>query len=133
MKPFDYNGMYYTISRYKQHEFKWGLYDCCMFVADCLHAATGEDYAGDLRGAYDSKKTATAALKPYGGIEGYLNETFNPVPVNFARRGDIVLFEGNGVFSVGLHDGRQLLFMDTKGIQCLPVNKVTKAWRVRGY
>ena len=42
--------------------FKWGKNDCCLFVADWVLFATGNDVAADFRGNYRTENGAFKQL-----------------------------------------------------------------------
>lgn len=51
---------YLTQCRFRR--FRFGVWDCALFVADVLELSTGRDYAAGLRGTYDSREGYLAAL-----------------------------------------------------------------------
>ena len=51
----------------------WGVSDCCLFVADALHAMTGKDIASWFRGEYSTRGKAFEMLRKFAG--GSVKET----------------------------------------------------------
>jgi hypothetical protein len=82
------------LARVEEEPFVWGTHDCAIFAAACIYAQTGVDLVEDIRGTYDSQVGAAQILRDKA--EGTLLRTLkawlgDPVPVPFAKRGDIVM------------------------------------------
>lgn len=73
--------------------FTWGSHDCCMFAAEWVRICTGEDFAKGYRGKYRSEAGALKLLKRDGGVVGIAKKHLQPVPINFAHRGDLVVYK----------------------------------------
>ncbi len=75
------------------HKFEFGKWDCCLFACDCIQVMTGLDPAAELRGKYTDLKSAIALVNSVEEIADRLTKQFvmPPIPVPFARRGDLVL------------------------------------------
>lgn len=113
-------------------EFIWGKNDCCLFIADCVLAITGFDYADEWRGLYQSKEGAEAFVANYGDINGLLDYAIgaeNRILPTFAGRGDVVTV--NGAAGIVDDTGRRVaLYVDGAGLARVSVNKITAAWRI---
>lgn len=110
--------------------FEWGVRDCGLFFADAVIAITGNDPAEPLRGHYNSLRGSIRVLKPWDGLEGYLDSVFTAKPVAFAQRGDGVWYDG----SVGVCYGSVSLFIGEEGqragLVTVPTLDCEKAWSV---
>jgi hypothetical protein len=136
--------LYRLLRDRRQVPFSWGANDCCLFVADCIAAMTGEDPARGWRGAYDSLPSAVETLKrEFAGSTANLAEemakrlNFAEVPLLQARRGDVVLCE-RGVdpacefpaLGVVALDGACAWFLGRQGLASAPLRDCQRAWRV---
>ncbi len=121
-------------------QFAWGTADCCTFVCDWISLASGLDVYGDFRGKYNTKLGAYKAIKSVtGGSDEeaaalYVTNKFGmkTVPVLFAQRGDVVLFdapEGKRLGIVSLHPGRSV-FLSDSGLKYEATAKCRLAWKV---
>lgn len=76
----------------KARHFEWGAHDCALFALGVAQALTGIDYGAPWRGAYASEAEAGNILAAGGGLEAMVSALgFQPMPVNLAQRGDLVL------------------------------------------
>lgn len=72
--------------------FAWGFRDCAMFAADVVHAVTGRDPAGDLRGTYFSRRQAARVLRQHGGLRGLASSRLgSEIAEHMASDGDVAL------------------------------------------
>lgn len=121
--------------------FVWGKFDCCLMVADCMKAMTGEDFAQDYRGKYSDQDGAMAVLTASAGslertLEG-LHDAFGWQEVenlNYMQRADICLlssvaFHGFGGM-LGIHLGEWVGVMGEEGMLFTSPKHVSRAWRV---
>lgn len=80
----------------RDREFAWGEWDCILFACAAAEAITGHDAAAAYRGQYSDEKGARAILRKLG--QGTLlrtvNANFEPKPVPFAIRGDLIWNNG---------------------------------------
>lgn len=109
--------------------FQYGRFDCCLFVADCIHAMTGADLARELRSTYVSRpknwRTTVARLFESAGI--------NEIATATAKRGDPVLVRGRkNRFFMGIVDlnGRHVVAATDVGLLRVPVSMALRAWHV---
>ena len=125
--------------------FLWGDFDCCLMPCEAVQVITGADPAGPLRGRYRTARGALRVLKGYGG--GGLVEAAEKiaagleapeVPVNFARRGDVLLITGDLAAEapgfdalLGLCLGREAAFMMDPGLRFIDLQAIeARAWAV---
>jgi hypothetical protein len=114
--------------------------DCCLFSCDCILAVTGTDLAEWFRGKYNTRKEALALIKQRTGHTGVAaiaeyaaNEHgLESIPVNMARRGDMVLV-GTGskaLLGVVALTGIDVMCLGKQGIMRVALSHATAAWRV---
>lgn len=118
------------ISSCKDTEFQWGVFDCCLFAANCCQLVANSDPAAAYRGKYKTELGAKRTLSAnHGSLAAAFGALYSEVAPNMAQRGDVVLFESelgltagvqwtNGVWSVGLNG---VVFITPEVLQ---------AWRV---
>ena len=93
----------------------------CAFVWDAVQVITGVYLGRRYRGDAQEIFERTAA-----------KHEFEEVPILFARRGDVILFEngmGKTLGIVGM-DGKHVIYAGLKELGWLPVRQGLKAWRV---
>lgn len=117
--------------------FSWDgpeRWDCCLFVAACVEAMTGRDFAAPYRGTYDSAAGAARRMIEVagGGVEAVATHALG-VPLdhpNFAQRGDVVSVETPDGLALGINAGNRIYVAGHDGLVALPVTAALKAWRV---
>lgn len=107
--------------------FEWGQNDCCLFAADCVYEMTGIDHAKEFRG-YKTSIGAYKRLAKAGGLIAVLDSKLLQVGVKFAKRGDVVAFENDKDYSLGICVGDKIAAVTDAGLIYLPMNKAVKAW-----
>lgn len=112
----------------KDTPFAWGSHDCALFAADVVLAITGADHGAVFRGRYRTANGAARALKKQGfaGLPDYLDSIFTRRPVSYARRGDVVLYDG----AMGICDGGTSWFVTADGLTPIPTLTCETAWGV---
>ena len=119
-----------VLDAYANRPFEWGKADCCLFVADCVQALTGDDPAKPYRGRYSNETGARLALTRYGA--GTLVATFDAafrasVAPAFAHRGDIVMIDD---MTAGVCMGAFGYFVGATGLVKHPYADFVNAWRI---
>lgn len=127
--------LYGFVDSAKHRPFAWGQNDCCLFAADCVLAICGVDIADEYRGKYSTALGAFRAVKKYGGLEAAIERAcasaeFPQVSVDFARRGDLVLFDTEHGPALGICLGVDSWLAGENGLVCVHTNQCRKAWRV---
>lgn len=116
--------------------FKWGVCDCLIFSSDWCRTATGIDPMskkknGDpdtIRGLYDSEETAKQLIKKYrSSVRDIMDVHFKRINVNFAKRGDIILYKN--AFGIVLGRGKAVLKTET-GMTAVNVSDCQLAWGI---
>lgn len=111
--------------------FSWGEHDCCLFASDCVMAICNFDPCENIRGRYKTKNGAFRVLqKEFGTLEEAVSRYFDDIPVNQARRGDIVMFESDDGKTLGVLWANKLWAVSTDGVRVVN-NQPIKAWRVQ--
>lgn len=73
--------------------FDWGVYDCCLFVADCCVVVCGVDPAEKYRGRYKTELGAKRLIKKnHGTLEDAFDSCFKRREPTHVQRGDICTF-----------------------------------------
>lgn len=110
--------------------FEWGTNDCCMFAVSAVESITGVDHGIKYRG-YKTKTGAARRLSTYGGVDGIATlELGEPKNINFAKRGDVVLFDiGNGD-SLGVCLGSKIAAVSESGLMFINMSESKKVWSV---
>lgn len=112
--------------------FAWGITDCALFAAGAVEAMTGDDPAAAYRGKYRTAAGSAKALVKFGAgtLEATIDAAFEPIGRAFARRGDLVMYDG----AVGICVGGDALFVGEEGgaagLVRVPRVQWSKAWRV---
>ncbi len=75
--------------------FQWGVHDCGLNAASAVEAATGIDFAADMRGRYDSYETGLALLKAKGfdNHADFAASVLPEIAPAFARIGDLAAID----------------------------------------
>lgn len=125
------------INEHQETEFKYGEFDCAMYVCDAIKAMTDVDVGETFRDLYHSKTGAAKIMREYDGLEA-IGDTIakgygmHAVGSNFAGRGDPVVFYFAGVESFGFISlsGRDICGLSEHGNTVIPKSKATiiRAW-----
>jgi hypothetical protein len=113
-------------------QFRYGRFDCCLFVADAIAAMTGTDIARESRG-YHSRKQALCGQSVEQIVSGIAEDYDMPeVPVLMAGRGDMILIPRPRDFSLGLvsMNGTEILIALRAGYGAIPLSSGVRAWKV---
>ena len=125
-----------AIEEAESKTFRWGVWDCWLFVADCVEAMTGSDPAEHLRGRYFTEQEADDLLEHMGGVDDVLERLgFAPITnKNFTQRGDIVIFpftvDGEHKEAAGICVGQYFVCATHEGLTHVAMNHCRKAFRV---
>lgn len=129
------------LAGHREHEFRYGSWDCALFVCDAIKLMTGVDPAAGFRGNYSSRTEALVAIRAYSGKRSLLALTeritsemkMREVPALLAGRGDVVLIRrAKADVSLGLIalNGRSILTVSRGGLCAVPLSLALRAWRV---
>jgi hypothetical protein len=87
------------INEAAERPFRWGDWDCLLWLADWVRANRGVDPAGDLRGRYSSMLGAARIVREAGGMVGLVDsrlKTASLARANVGARGDIAVVNVGG-------------------------------------
>ena len=120
--------------------FRYGTWDCGLFVAGAIRAMTGTDPAADVRGLYASRfelldliRSFTGAARLSGMVETIATRVGMPeIPASSACRGDVLLLRRSRGHSLALMalDGHSALVLGWRGIRRISEPAIARAWRV---
>ncbi|HIF9075767.1 TPA: DUF6950 family protein [Photobacterium damselae] len=106
--------------------FKWGEFDCCIFISEAIFLQTGLDLYEPYRGKYSTEIGAARAQKKYGTIEHTLDAHFKRVDPMLMCRGDVGMLESGVMF---LYFGFNKWAASTEGVSVIDA-PVKYVWRV---
>jgi len=124
------NKLYKYIEDNRKKSFKWGKFDCCIFVAGAIKEMTGIDFYKEYKGKYSTEENAYLTLYEVSGyktIIGLLNNLFDKKELNMMQRGDIVM---KGDKALGVCLGVNCAFLSLEGITLEPIESITRCWGV---
>ena len=109
----------------------WPDFSCGHFAAGAVEAMTGVN--PDLPG-YKSRRGVVRALKKTGAksLDAHFRRHFgDPVPVSYARKGDVVEFDGpEGVCFGVVFTRNKAVFITDGGLSPVSVLQCAKAWAI---
>lgn len=127
-----------ALGRAQTRDFKFGVFDCCMWAADAVNAITGVDPAASLRGTYHTRDEAHAVITARGGMEQMIDTlctSVGLVPWNpaLAQRGDVVLLAPHDGFpgALGVVVGSNAAAPAVRrGLTYVPLTLALRAWHI---
>lgn len=118
------------IDQNMNRDFEWGIFDCCLFTADCCDVICGKDPAALYRDRYTSEVGAKRILvKEHGSVQAAFSATFEEIDPAFVQRGDAVMFSDQFGETMGIAWVGGVWSLGLNGLRFLQV-EVLKAWRV---
>lgn len=126
------------IEENKNKTFKYGEYDCSLFVFGAINAMTGKDYSNDIKGFYRTRKESEEFLKEKGfnNLENactyYLGEP--RININYTQRGDVVICKnGEDVMAAIVSlSGTYAWGVGKKKLQKIKKERWIKSWGLNG-
>ncbi len=120
----------------RSRPFVWGQHDCCLFAADWVALATGQDPAASWRGQYDSALSAHRIAAPFGGTGGLVIHALKAsgavyVDAKHATAGDIIIRDSELGDVTGVVVGRDAAFVAEFGLTFAPItdDPCAEFWR----
>ena len=120
--------------------FRYGDWDCCLFVADAIEAMTGTDIAADFIGRYRNRAQAFQVASRLGigqSVQSIAESVaaragMREVGPLSAGRGDMALIRRPRDFSMGIValSGREILIAMRTGFAPVPMDRAVRAWKV---
>lgn len=113
--------------------FQWGRHDCALFAAGAVQVMTGEDFAADYRGKYQTLRGGLRLLKK-AGLANHAEmaaSLFEEVHPSQAMVGDVAAVEEDGAIALGIVQGELIYVLrPDAGIATVPLLRATRAFRV---
>lgn len=107
----------------------YGTHDCATFAAAAVQIVTGEDVLGGLM--WSGEKGALRQLEVEGGLEAAVTSRLGePIPIEYAQRGDVVLAEMRGRYVLGVCLGDVCAGPGIEQLEFYPTIRALKAWGV---
>jgi hypothetical protein len=126
-----------ALAKYQGAEFRYGVLDCGLFVANVLKDVMGKDFANPWRGQYDSEIGALRLVLEHKDLAGLATAAFGPKkPIWTARPGSPVLLNSQSVDqdsigqALGIFDGDQVYYLTAKGLGRAPILSGVVCWHV---
>lgn len=114
--------------------FAWGSHDCALFAAEVIQAFTGVDLAAGVRGLYRDAAGAERVMSAvYGTTDlGEIATILlgDPIPIELAGRGDLVLMDVATGQALGICTGAEAAGAGPGGLTMVPMRHWHAAWRV---
>jgi hypothetical protein len=123
-----------------KRSFRYGEFDCCLFVADAVRVMTGVDLAQHFRGRYTSRSEARERMALFCGeasVERVAAKVasahgLDRVSPREAARGDMVLVQRRREFSLGLMNlnGQDVVIPFACGLMRIDLKHARSAWKI---
>ncbi|MCG7984741.1 MAG: NlpC/P60 family protein [Candidatus Thiodiazotropha lotti] len=111
--------------------FEWGVFDCLTFVHECTEEITGRKLPRFYRGQYSDMRGAYRLIQKHGGFDEIYCKYFGPqIPVNQARRGDLITHSSQTLPAAGVVIGTVAAFLGLNGLVFIDIKDCLKAWKV---
>lgn len=133
-KRLNWEAMFHDFVKNNNFPFEWGKNDCCKFSNALIRQITGEDLI-PKKLKWKDEESAMKAIKLYGGdLETSIEKACNAKNVGeidkaFMTCGDLVVYEQNGSFLVGMCNGFGILTPTDDGIGVVNSDLAYRVWR----
>ncbi len=110
------NYLHHYLEQAKNKSFKWGDYDCMIWVLNYMKDLLNEHYIMYALGSYETRTQAIKLIKKTGfkNLRDAFGTRFKEIDLKHVQRGDIVLLDN---WTCGLCSGLNSFFLkDTKGM-----------------
>lgn len=120
---------------YFDKNFTWSSFNCAFFVCDWIKEVKGIDPALGLRQKCKNKKDMMKILRDYGSltkiaVDYGITLGAHPINPNFAKRGDVVLFNYRNFPTLGIMDNAGIVSPSLKGLSITPISSAILAWKL---
>lgn len=107
---FNQDQFYKYIEDNKGKTFKYGVWDCFVFVERYYYMRTGREYFNELKNRYTSLRGYLKVLKNegYESVTDLMDNNFCSTSLSLAKRGDVVVYND----CLGLCDGIYSIFLN---------------------
>ena len=126
------------ISSNKDKSFKWGKWDCCIFVIEAVRAMTETEI---MKPSWNNKLEALFFIKENGKTINSATTKFlkksglKSIDKNFITAGDVVLLKdihNNNEQIMGICTGNLIACVSEEGISYRENQSAVKVWRING-
>ena len=126
------------ISSNKDKSFKWGKWDCCIFVIEAVRAMTETEI---MKPSWNNKLEALFFIKENGKTINSATTKFlkksglKTIDKNFITAGDVVLLKdihNNNEQIMGICTGNLIACVSEEGISYRENQSAVKVWRING-
>lgn len=118
-------------------KFKWGSWDCCLFVVGAVKSMSGVNIGEWFEGKYHDKRTAFVAIREFcdGDLIDMVDKTadtygFKSINNLLASFGDIVVCDDGYKDIMGVCVGHSVLVLTENGIITFKKSLIVKTWRI---
>ena len=108
-----------NINKYSPMRFKWGVMDCCQFVAKVL--GINHEYE------YSSEEEANKIISGFGGMVGFISHILNRRPGAYGI-GDPVVIEINDKSFCGINLNNGVIVKSKSGVIEIDKEYITAGW-----
>lgn len=119
----------------RDRSFKWGEWDCVLFVCEWLKISTGKDHGKRFFKKYSTAAGAYKCLRKHFTVEKLEDAVTeilgSPVPLAFVRAGDIIcanLSNQELGVSLGICNGGVSWFLSDDGLMTKPTFDCLRGW-----
>ncbi len=107
--------------------------NCGVFLADCVEAMTGIDYAKPFRGRFKTIAEGEALLRAAGfaDLGAFLAARFAEIHPSRTADGDLALVPVDGGWAAGIVTGERLAMMGPKGLVTVSRGHAARGFRVQ--
>jgi hypothetical protein len=121
------------IERHRRMPFDEAQNNCGLFIADCLIAMTGVDFAAHYRGKFTTLAEAIDLLKADGFSDlcAFAAARLTEIHPVRATAGDIAAFETQGTgWAFGIINGEMVTVMTERGLGNMRKSQAVRAFRI---
>lgn len=108
-------------------------WNCALFVFGAIEAQTGTNPAKRFarNGVLRDEKHMQQIIAKHGGVRGIATRVLGePIPIFQARRGDLIVAEGEDDETLGVMDSARAVVLARDGLSRLRLDKARAAWSV---
>jgi len=114
-------------------QFRFGVHDCCLFVAYVLDQMCDSDFVANVREryGYSDELQALNIIEAGGGLKAIVSEWLgDPVAVGNVCAGDVVLLRIEGRVSLGVVESHCAIAAALHGVDTVPLMFAECGWKV---
>lgn len=126
------NALYAYVQEVRDRPYEPVRHNCALFAAGALKIFTDRDFVAELGITLESERDMLRVLAEHDGLRGLVTYCIGSEmqPPLLARRGDLMLKEGENGETVGVCMGDHALFLGPDGLQRRELMECLGCWRV---